>query len=74
MITKEETKKYIKNYLEKSGLKDLIDFQFIKNRVSATSVVHKPDKKTLVIIREPVKYRKKKIIGVFNHEIGTHCI
>lgn len=46
----------------------------MKNWVSATSVVHKPNKKTLVIIWEPVKYRTKKIIGVFNHEIGTHCI
>jgi hypothetical protein len=60
--------------LEKSGLKDLIEFQFMKNRVSATSVVHKPDKKTMIILRDPVKYWMKKIIGVFNHEIGTHCI
>ena len=51
-----------------------MNFQFMKNRISATSVIHKSDGKIMIVIREPVKYRIKKIIGVLNHEIGTHCI
>lgn len=46
----------------------------MKNRVSATSVVHNKEGKTTLIIREPIKYKKNKIIGVLNHEVGTHCI
>lgn len=37
-------------------------------------MIHRHDGKTEIIIRDPVKYRKHKIIGVLNHEIGTHVI
>jgi hypothetical protein len=37
-------------------------------------VIHKPKGKTTLVIREPVKYRERKITGVLNHEVGTHCI
>ena len=46
----------------------------MKNRISSTSVIHRHDGKTEIIIREPIKYRKNKILGVLNHEIGTHCV
>lgn len=37
-------------------------------------MIHKHDGKTEIIIRDPVKYRKNKILGVLNHEIGTHVV
>lgn len=74
IITKKETEKFIDKYLIDTGLENKVTYIFVKNRISSTSVIHRHDGTTEIVIRDPVWYRKNKILGVLNHEIGTHCV
>jgi len=56
-------------------LQKLINLNFTKNIVAATSIVHDTKKKkTRMNIRLPVEYRADRMILVLHHEIGTHFI
>jgi len=43
--------------------------------VAATSVTHDPKTgKSKLNVRQPVEYREGRILGVLDHEIGTHFL
>lgn len=56
------------------GLKEKIKYQFTEDTVSPTTIYHRPNNRAEIIICLPIQYRKKYIIGLLNHEIGTHYL
>ncbi len=47
----------------------------MENTVAPTSVIHNNSEGiSRVIIGKPIQYRKVSVMGVLNHEIGTHFI
>jgi hypothetical protein len=62
-------------YLEKMDVVDKIEINFTNKMVAATSVTHDPKTgKCKLNIRQPVEYREGRILGVLDHEIGTHFL
>ncbi|KRW99693.1 hypothetical protein PPERSA_03494 [Pseudocohnilembus persalinus] len=74
ILSKEETQQYYNNYIEKLGFKDKIKVVFQEHCVSTTTCSHNQDGTAKIIIGLPISYRKGRITGVMNHEIGTHFI
>lgn len=74
IVGKKEFSNQIKNYLKNAGIENQVSLSFSKNRISGTSVVHNIGGTTELIIREPIRYRKNRVLDILNHEIGTHCI
>ena len=73
-ITIPETKKYLDTYLKYLNLSKKVTYKFLGDRISPTSVLHKKNGETEILIKLPIKYRRKRILDVLNHEIGTHCV
>ena len=73
-ITIKETKQYLDKYLKYLNLHKKITYKFLQDRISPTSVIHKKNGETEILIKLPIKYRRKTILDVLNHEIGTHCV
>ena len=70
-----ETYDYIKDYLTKLGVEEWIQINFQKNQVAPTSVTHDPKSgKCKMNIKLPCEYRSGRMIGVLDHEIGTHFL
>lgn len=62
-------------YLEKMDIVDRIEINFTQKMVAATSVTHDPKTgKSKLNVRQPVEYREGRILGVLDHEIGTHFL
>ena len=75
IITQEETQNFFKRYIEDLEIQELISFEFSENTVAPTSCIHNNSEgSSKVIIGLPIVYRKNNIIGVLNHEIGTHFL
>eukprot|EP01017_Pseudomicrothorax_dubius_P023858 TRINITY_DN2540_c0_g1_i4.p1 TRINITY_DN2540_c0_g1~~TRINITY_DN2540_c0_g1_i4.p1 ORF type:complete len:518 (-),score=119.07 TRINITY_DN2540_c0_g1_i4:289-1842(-) len=74
LITMEETSNYFRDYIRSLELEEHLTFEFAENTVAPTCVSHGTDSKSRVIIGLPLHYREKRIVGVMNHEIGTHFI
>ena len=75
IITKEETEKEFSNYIRKLGVEDILTYEFSESTVAETYVKHeKGSDKSVVCIGLPIQYREGRIIGVLDHEIGTHFI
>lgn len=74
-LDQEETHKYIKDYLQALGVEEWISINFQKNQVAPTSVTHDPKTgKCKMNIKLPCEYREGRMIGVLDHEIGTHFL
>ena len=59
--------------MEALGFEELLTIQFKANQVAPTSVTHDPKTgKSRVNIRDPPEYRRGRLNGVIDHEIGTH--
>ena len=70
-----ETYDYIKDYLQDLGVEQWIQINFQKNQVAPTSVTHDPKTgKCKMNIKLPCEYRQGRMIGVLDHEIGTHFL
>lgn len=50
-----------------------VEIEFEENSISRTRVKF-TNKRTVVVIRRPVEYTEESILGVMNHEIGTHVL
>lgn len=60
-------------YVEDLDFQEFCSVAFKPNQVAPTSVTHDPKSgKTRVNIREPPEYRRGRILGVLDHEVGCH--
>ena len=75
ILSLEETKQIVMTYLEQLDIVDQIIINFTPNQVAPTSVCndHKTGK-TRLNIKTPVEYRRGRIMGTLDHEIGTHYL
>ena len=55
-------------------IKNLISYRFTQNTISPTTILHKPKGRAEILMKLPLKYRKRYIICLLNHEIGTHYL
>jgi hypothetical protein len=55
-------------------VKNLISYRFTHKTISPTTIVHKSKGKSEIVVGLPLKYRKKTIICLLNHEVGTHFL
>ncbi len=75
VLTVEETRTAFQRYIDELKLTELIQIRFAHNTVSPTAITHDPRTGvSTVTVGLPVEYRRNKIGGVLNHEIGTHFI
>jgi hypothetical protein len=52
-----------------------VEINFNKSMVAATSVTHDPKTgKSKINVRLPCEYRRGRMLGVLDHEIGTHYL
>lgn len=72
-MSRDETMQVFTEYMEALGFEDTLSVQFKANQVAPTSVTHDPKTgKSRVNIRDPPEYRRGRLLGVIDHEIGTH--
>ncbi len=75
ILSMEETKSIFQKYIDDLGLGSYIALRFSHNTVSPTSIAHSSKNSVSVVtIGLPIEYRRNRITGVLNHEIGTHFI
>ena len=74
LLTKEDTKQIFTEYIRSLGLENNINLAFVENTVSPTAITHDSKGKSTIIIGLPIEYRRNRIQGVLDHEIGTHYI
>ena len=75
ILSKEETERIFKKYIDNLDLSSHITLSFTSGAVCPTSITH--DFKTgnsQINIGLPIEYRRNRIMGVLNHEIGTHFL
>jgi hypothetical protein len=75
LLSKKQIRKYVQDYLYQLGLQNMVVVNFIYGQVAPTSVTY--DAKTGICklnIKLPCTYRAAKIMGVLDHEIGTHYL
>ena len=61
------------NYLEQLGVTTEIIINFTPNQVAPTSVTNDTKTgKTKLNIKLPITYRRGRIMGTLDHEIGSH--
>ena len=71
----DETFEYIQTYLRQLGVEEYIHINFQENQVAPTSVTHDPKTGMCKMnIKLPCEYREGRMIGVLDHEIGTHFL
>eukprot|EP00826_Nyctotherus_ovalis_P042100 TRINITY_DN4297_c0_g2_i1.p1 TRINITY_DN4297_c0_g2~~TRINITY_DN4297_c0_g2_i1.p1 ORF type:complete len:507 (-),score=120.35 TRINITY_DN4297_c0_g2_i1:51-1571(-) len=75
LLSLEETKDLFTDYICSLGLEENISLAFTENTVSPTTILHNGNKgKSKIIIGLPIEYRRNRIQGVLDHEIGTHFL
>ncbi len=74
LLTREETQTTFAAYIRSLGLEHHINLAFAENTVSPTSITHDQKGRSTITIGLPIEYRKKRIQGVLDHEIGTHFL
>ncbi len=74
VLTLEETEDVFSAYVRSLGLENYIAITFAENTVSPTTILHDSKGKSTVVIGLPIEYRKNRIQGVLDHELGTHFL
>ena len=75
ILTQDEVEHMINTYLEDLEFTELLQLRFMKRQVAPTSVTHDPKTgKSTINVRLPCEYRRGRMLGVLDHEIGTHYI
>lgn len=75
VLTQDQTTEVFQKYVADLDLGDRIKLRFSRNTISPTSISHDPRTGVSVVTMQlPVEYRRNRILGVLNHEIGTHFI
>ena len=67
LLSQDEVLAAINKYLVENNLTNKIQVQFSHNQIARTAF-----KKGTLLLRLPVQYREATILGMLNHEIGTH--
>jgi len=71
ILEKNESLKIINEYLKRNQISNLVRVRTSSSYTARTSL--KRDKTNFILrLRLPIRYREKGIIGMLNHEIGTH--
>lgn len=74
-VSQEETERIFRDYIDNLGFSEALGIEFKSRQVAPTSVTHDPKTgKSKVNIRLPCEYRQGRIMGVLDHEIGTHYL
>jgi len=74
-LTLTEAKEIFREYINGLNLTSYLRLDFSYNTVSPTTISHGPrNNQSVITIGLPINYRKKRIEGVLNHEIGTHFL
>jgi len=75
ILSLEETKQVFQEYIDSLELGEYLKLDFSYNTVSPTTISHIPKStQSVITIGLPVEYRKNRIEGVLNHEVGTHFL
>eukprot|EP00826_Nyctotherus_ovalis_P001378 TRINITY_DN10209_c0_g2_i1.p1 TRINITY_DN10209_c0_g2~~TRINITY_DN10209_c0_g2_i1.p1 ORF type:complete len:429 (-),score=81.28 TRINITY_DN10209_c0_g2_i1:275-1561(-) len=75
VLSLSETKQVFQNYIDGLELGQYLKLDFSYNTVSPTTISHIPkSNQSIITIGLPVEYRKNRIEGVLNHEVGTHFL
>ena len=75
ILTREETEEIFRTYIDNLNLGDFIKLTFSSNTISPTSITHDfRSGMSTITIGLPIEYRQNRILGVLNHEIGTHFL
>ncbi|KAJ4460899.1 hypothetical protein PAPYR_2740 [Paratrimastix pyriformis] len=69
LMDQTETSAFIQQWLAENQLSDQVQHVFIENGVAPTSI-----KGSVMFISVPIQYRINRILGVCQHEIGTHFL
>jgi hypothetical protein len=73
ILTEAETELYFNNYVKFIGMEQFMDIYFSSTTIARTSCKHNNENGiSKLIVGLPITYRINNILGVFNHEIGTH--
>ncbi|GAB66405.1 hypothetical protein PCYB_091910 [Plasmodium cynomolgi strain B] len=73
VVTKNELENYIDKYLTQNGIRNKIKIEFKEDLISAVKIFKK--KNNIFYIYKTAKVlRKKMMLSVCNHEIGTHLL
>lgn len=67
ILTQEETVRFVTEYLTKNDLENKVTLRFVTNAIARTRMDG-----YVMYIRLPIEYREKSLLGVLDHEIGTH--
>ncbi len=75
-LTKEDIIQEFNDYVDQHQLNDQLELEFTSSIAVPAFISHskRPDQKSKVFVRTPVKYTRRTIRGALNHEIGTHFI
>jgi len=75
LLSLAETKEIFQKYIDDLKLTPYLKLDFSYNTVSPTTISHDPKTgQSIITIGLPIAYRKNRIMGVINHEIGTHFL
>jgi hypothetical protein len=75
LLLQEDIEPEIRAYLEEMSLSEPVDIIYSSHAVAPTSVAYDARScRFKLTIRTPINYRKERMTGVLNHEIGTHLI
>jgi hypothetical protein len=69
LLTTEESVDFLKTYIGSHGLESELGVELVVKQMSPTVL-----KRSVVSVRVPVQYRRGTVMGVCNHEIGTHFL
>ncbi|PWU24108.1 hypothetical protein C5B42_00660 [Candidatus Cerribacteria bacterium 'Amazon FNV 2010 28 9'] len=67
ILTREEVEKIVRDYLSKEHIEKMITMKFSTDAVARTSMVG-----NTLTIRLPVSYNESGLMGMLNHDVGTH--
>lgn len=67
ILSRDEVERIIKEYLSREGLEKTVTVKFSKDAVARTSMYM-----NTLTVREPVTYSENGLIGMLNHDVGTH--
>jgi hypothetical protein len=75
VLTQEETERIMNKYIADLGFQDELIVAFSPTLVAPTSCTYDPKLgKSKINVRLPCKYRRGRIMGVLDHEVGTHFL
>ena len=70
ILSKEAATKNIQEYLKINNLTHRVRVIYTYHSIPRTSIKNR----TTIVVRLPIDYREQSILGMLNHEIGTHVL